>query len=124
MNVLIVSNICCGSMRAKPAHSTVSSHAEPCKSLPGRQTGAGCGTRAIADLDPTLRRWGSHFRTGNAAKRFNPLDSYVWRRLKGFMRKRKGRNLTTGDLTRWDRDSFWSHGFHRLRGMVRYPEAG
>ena len=32
----------------------------------------------IADLNPVLRGWGNYFRTGNAAKRFNQLDSYVW----------------------------------------------
>jgi hypothetical protein len=36
----------------------------------------------IADLNPVLRGWGNYFRTCNAAKRFNQLDSYVWRRLR------------------------------------------
>ena len=31
----------------------------------------------IADLNPVLRGWGNYFRTGNAAQRFNQLDSYV-----------------------------------------------
>ena len=33
----------------------------------------------IADLNPALRGWGNYFRTGNASKRFNQLDGYVWR---------------------------------------------
>jgi hypothetical protein len=43
----------------------------------------------IADLNPVLRGWGEYFRTGNAAKRFNQLDTYgalppSWRvRMKG-----------------------------------------
>ena len=77
----------------------------------------------LGDLNPVLRGWGNYFRTGNAAKRFNQVDSYVWRRLRSFMMKRKGRNLKAGDLERWDRDFFRSHGLHRLRGTVRYPEA-
>jgi group II intron reverse transcriptase/maturase len=77
----------------------------------------------IERLNPVLRGWGQYFRTGNAAKRFNQLDSYVWRRLKSFMKKRKGRNLATNDLATWSRDFFVSHGLHRLRGTVRYPEA-
>ncbi|MGE0705590.1 MAG: group II intron maturase-specific domain-containing protein [Vicinamibacterales bacterium] len=77
----------------------------------------------IADLNPVLRGWGNYFKTGNAAKRFNQLDSYVWRRLQRFMKKRKGRNLAMNDLARWSRDFFWTHGLHRLRGTVRYPEA-
>jgi RNA-directed DNA polymerase len=77
----------------------------------------------IDDLNPIIRGWGQYFRTGNAAKRFNQLDSYVWRRLRGFMTKRKGRHLKVGELGSWDRNFFWAHGLHRLRGTVRYPEA-
>lgn len=49
--------------------------------------------------------------------------SYVWRRLETFLRERKGRHLAAGDLESWNRDFFWNHGLHRLRGTVRYPEA-
>lgn len=77
----------------------------------------------IADLNPVLRGWGGYFRTGNAAQRFNQLDSYVWERLHRFMMKRKGRTLTSGDSAKWDRDFFVNHGLHRLRGTVRYPGA-
>jgi group II intron reverse transcriptase/maturase len=77
----------------------------------------------LGDLNPVLRGWGEYFRTGNAAKRFNQVDSYVWRRLLSFMKRRKGRNLKMGDVECWDRDFFPSHGLHRLRGTVRYPEA-
>ena len=76
----------------------------------------------IADLNPVLRGWGGYFKTGNAAKRFNQLDSYVWRRLRSLRIKRKGRNLQPGDLERWTRESFWNLGLHRLRGTVEYPE--
>jgi group II intron reverse transcriptase/maturase len=76
----------------------------------------------IATLNPILRGWGQYFRTGNAAQRFNQLDSYVWRRLRGLRRKRKDRNLRPGEAERWTRDYFWSLGLHRLRGTVQYPE--
>ena len=33
----------------------------------------------IADLNPVLRGWGNYFRTGNAARKFNQVDTYVWR---------------------------------------------
>jgi len=36
----------------------------------------------IADINPVIRGWGNYFKTGNAAKRFNQLDTYVWHRLK------------------------------------------
>jgi group II intron reverse transcriptase/maturase len=76
----------------------------------------------IADLNPLLRGWGNYFRTGNAAKRFNQLDGYVWQRLRGLRIKRKGRQLEPGESERWTRDYFHSLGLHRLRGTVEYPE--
>jgi hypothetical protein len=76
----------------------------------------------IADLNPVLRGWGNSFRTGNAAKRFNQLDSYVWRRLRALRVERKGRHLRAGEAERWTRDYFHNLGLHRLRGTVRYPE--
>lgn len=75
----------------------------------------------IADLNPVLRGWGNYFRTGNAAKRFNQVDSYVWQRLRTLRVKRKGRNLQPGEAEKWTRDYFHNLGLHRLRGTVRYP---
>lgn len=76
----------------------------------------------IADLNPVLRGWGNYFRTGNAAKRFNQLDGYVWRQLRTLRVKRKGRHLKPGEVKRWTREYFENLGLHRLRGTVRYPE--
>jgi group II intron reverse transcriptase/maturase len=76
----------------------------------------------IGDLNPVLRGWGNYFRTGNAALRFNQLDSFVWRRLRSLRIKRKGRSLKAGEADRWSREYFWNLGLHRLRGTVRYPE--
>ena len=77
----------------------------------------------IADLNPVLRGWSQYFRTGNAAKRFNQLDSYVWRRLVRLRKQRKGRHLRPGEVKRWTRESFHDLGLLRLRGTVRYPES-
>jgi group II intron reverse transcriptase/maturase len=79
--------------------------------------------RVIADLNPVLRGWGEYFRTGNAAQKFNQVDTYVWQRLRSLVRKRKGRHLRPGEIERWTRVSFHALGLHRLRGTVRYPEA-
>jgi len=76
----------------------------------------------IADLNPVLRGWGNYFATGNAARRFNQLDSYVWRRLRDLRVKRQGRNLRPGEAGRLTRAFFHDLGLHRLRGTVRYPE--
>jgi RNA-directed DNA polymerase len=75
----------------------------------------------IAVLNPVLRGWGNYFRTGNAAKKFNQIDSYVLGRLRGLMIKRYGRNLKAGQMSTWTREFFEAHGLYRLRGTVRYP---
>ncbi|WP_437490619.1 group II intron maturase-specific domain-containing protein [Sorangium sp. So ce1014] len=78
----------------------------------------------IRALNPVLRGWGNYFRTGNATSKFNQIDSYVWRRLRDFLKKRKGRNLRAGEVEGWTCDFFVEgHGLHRLRGTVQYPEA-
>jgi len=76
----------------------------------------------VADLNPVLRGWGNYFRTGNAARRFNQLDTYVWQRLRRLRLARKGRNLKPGEVERWTRESFHQLGLVRLRGTVKYPE--
>jgi hypothetical protein len=94
------------------------------KELTGRNRSGVRDIRVVIDdLNPVLRGWGNYFRTGNAARKFNQIDSHVWRRLHDFMVKRKGRNLRAGAAPQWDRDFFWRLGLHRLRGTVQYPEA-
>jgi RNA-directed DNA polymerase len=75
----------------------------------------------IAKINPVLRGWGGYFATGNASTKFNQIDSYVWMRLRTLMRRRKGRNLRAGEMSRWTRSAFHDLGLHRLRGTVRYP---
>jgi group II intron reverse transcriptase/maturase len=77
----------------------------------------------IADLNPILAGWGRYFGTGNAAKHFNQIDTYVYGRLRGMRVKRAGRQLSAGESAKWTRDFFWNLGLHRLRGTVKYPEA-
>src|SRR3970282_1825105 len=66
-----------------------------------RQLGVKDVREVVVRLNPVLRGWGNYFRTGNAARKFNQLDTYVWRRLHRFMVKRKGRNLRAGTADRW-----------------------
>ena len=77
----------------------------------------------IADLNPILRGWGAYFCTGNAAKSFNQIDSYVHDRLRSLHVKRAGRQFNARIGSTWTRDYFWNFGLHRLRGTVKYPEA-
>jgi len=95
------------------------------KGLTGRSRNGVKDVRVlIRDLNPVLRGWGSYFRTGNAAKKFNQVDDYVWKRLRGFLVKRKGRNLRAGEAEGWTSDFFVeAHGLYRLRGTVQYPGA-
>ena len=75
----------------------------------------------IRKLNPVVRGWGNYFRSGNAANKFTQIDAYIWKRLKNFMVKRKGRNLHAGQAAKWNEDFFVALGLHRLRGTVRYP---
>lgn len=77
----------------------------------------------IRDINPVLRGWANYFRTGNAAVKFRQVDRYVEQRLRGFMVKRKGRNLRPGEVSRWTHEFFRKHGLHRLLGTIKYPEA-
>jgi len=77
----------------------------------------------IADLNPILRGWGRYFGTGNAARHFKQVDTYVYERLRSLRVKRAGRQLSAGESEKWTRDFFYSFGLHRLRGTVKYPEA-
>jgi group II intron reverse transcriptase/maturase len=76
----------------------------------------------IAQLNPVLRGWAQYFKSGNAAKRFVQVDTYVWRRLRALRIQRKGRNLRPGEVDGWTDDYFHRLGLVRLRGSVQYPE--
>ena len=73
----------------------------------------------IAQLNPVLRGWGNYFRTGNADRKFNQLDTYVYQRLAGWMSRRGGQR--PGRVEKWSHDRFVGMGLYRLRGTVKYP---
>src|SRR5712692_2640076 len=73
----------------------------------------------IATLNPILRGWGNYFRTGNADRKFNQLDSCVYTRLTRWMVRRGGQR--TGRVEKWSHDRFVGMGLYRLRGTVKYP---
>jgi len=77
----------------------------------------------IAKLNPILRGWGAYFGTGNAARSFNQIDTYVYERLRSLRVKRAGRNLKQRVASKWTREYFRNLGLYRLRGTVKYPEA-
>jgi len=73
----------------------------------------------IATLNPVLRGWGNYFRTGNAERKFNQLDTYVYQRLTRWMSRRGGQR--PGRVEKWSHDRFVGMGLYRLRGTVKYP---
>lgn len=77
----------------------------------------------IASLNPVLRGWGRYFSTGNAARKFGQIDTYVCKRLRRLLRQRKGRYLRAGKAAGWTADYFYALGLYRLQGTVRYPGA-
>jgi group II intron reverse transcriptase/maturase len=94
------------------------------KDLTGRNRSGVKDVRVLVDdLNPVLRGWGNYFRTGNASRQFNHLDTYAWHRLRNFMVRRKGRSLRAGAAQQWDRAFFHRLGLHRLLGTVQSPEA-
>ena len=86
-----------------------------------RRSGGKDVLEIIASLNPVLRGWGNYFRTGNADRKFNSIDGYVYRRLIRWMQRRGGQR----SRYRWDprpRERLHEDmGLHRLRGTVRYP---
>ena len=73
----------------------------------------------IAELNPVLRGWGNYFRTGNADREFNRLDTFVFRRLHRWQIRRGGQRATKRKA--WTCEQFYGMGLHRLQGTVRYP---
>ena len=83
-----------------------------------RQSGSDV-KQIIAKLTPVLRGWGNYFRSGNADRKFNQLDSYVYGRLVRWLYRRGGQRK--GRVEKWTHDRFVSMGLHRLRTTVKYP---
>jgi group II intron reverse transcriptase/maturase len=76
----------------------------------------------IGDLNPVLRGWGNYFCNGNASRKFNQLDEFVYDRLHRFLVRRQGRSLHAVRAAAWTREWLWDLGLHRMRGTIRYPK--
>lgn len=73
----------------------------------------------IAELTPVLRGWGNYFRTGNADREFNKMDSFVYRSLSRWHYRRGGQRRTKRPFLTGDQ--LYGMGLHRLMGTVKYP---
>jgi len=87
----------------------------------GRSNGVKDVRVLIARLNPVLRGWANYFRTGNASRKFNQVDEYVWRRLTLFLARRHGLRHRHGAVARWPSRWFRELGLSRLTGTIRYP---
>ena len=76
----------------------------------------------ITALNPVLRGWGEYFRNGNAARKFNVIDRYVWKRLTIFANRVRGWNGPTR-TNEFDYAWYQRLGVFRLMGLIRYPTA-
>ena len=79
--------------------------------------------RKVVDvLNPRLRGWGSHFRSGNASWKFQQVDRYVNQRLVRLLPHVRGWRRRPFDLAEWTPARFAEElGLHRLVGTIRYP---
>jgi hypothetical protein len=72
----------------------------------------------IAELTPVLRGWGNYFRSGNADREFNQMDSFVTRSLRRWQYRRGGQRPTKRPP--FSCQQLYGMGLHRLQGTVRY----
>lgn len=93
------------------------------KALTDRRRSGMVVSDLIEALNPFLRGWGTHFRTGNASKKFRQFDRYVTWRLKRLLITKRGRNLRAGQADVWTASWFHDQGLHKLLGTIRYPKA-
>jgi RNA-directed DNA polymerase len=85
-----------------------------------RHSGAKDVQEIIHTLNPVLRGWGNYFRTGNADREFNRIDTYVHRRMRRWLWRRGGQR-TRFRAEDWPSERLWGIGLYRLQGTVRYP---
>jgi RNA-directed DNA polymerase len=73
-------------------------------------------------LNPVLRGWGNYFRTGNSARKFAQIDSYVHERLAIFACNKHQLSGRKWD-SRFDGAWFGRLGVHTLQGSINYGSA-
>jgi len=89
------------------------------RELTGKQYSGWKVEQIIAKLTPVLRGWGNYFRTGNADREFNKMDSFVIRSLRRWQFRRGGQRTTK--RAPFTGDQLYGMGLHKLMGTVKYP---
>ena len=72
----------------------------------------------IAELNPVLGGWGNYFRTGNADREFNKMDSFVVQRLRRWQYRRGGQRPTKRPP--FTGTQLYGMGLYELMGTVQY----
>lgn len=72
-----------------------------------------------AELTPVLRGWGNYFRSGNADREFNQMNSFVTKSLRRWQYRRGGQRPTKRPP--FTSQLLYGMGLHRMQGTVRYP---
>lgn len=107
-----------------PGPKTMNKVREKIRELTDRRLRAGMKDIRIVirDLNPVLRGWGNHFRTGNASQKFRMIDRFVHRRLVRLLAKRGGSRPAPFNPKEWPHSRFVAEfGLHKLLGTIRYP---
>ncbi|HTA41870.1 MAG TPA: group II intron reverse transcriptase/maturase [Bryobacteraceae bacterium] len=89
------------------------------RELTGRRHSGWKVEQIIAKLTPVLRGWGNYFRTGNADREFNKMDSFVVKSLRRWQYRRGGQR--TAKRAPFSGDQLYGMGLYRLMGTVKYP---
>jgi RNA-directed DNA polymerase len=89
------------------------------RELTGKQHSGRKVEQIIAKLTPVLRGWGNYFRTGNADREFNKMDSYVVKSLRRWQYRRGGQRPAKREP--FTGDQLYGMGLHKLMGTVKYP---
>jgi len=89
------------------------------RELTGKRQSGKDVKQIIAELNPVLRGWGNYFRTGNADREFNKMDSFVVQSLRRWQHRRGGQRAAKRGQFTWDQ--LRGMGLYRLMGTVKYP---
>jgi len=107
-----------------PSHRAMNAIRSRIRELTGRRRWAGMKDvrDVIAVLNPVLRGWGAYFRTGNASRQFNSLDSFVTSRLVRLIGQREGLSRRPFFLPEWPHTRLVNDfNLYKLLGTIRYP---
>ena len=107
-----------------PSHRAMNAIRSRLRELTDRRRWAGMKDirDVIAVLNPVLRGWCAYFRTGNASKQFNSLDSFVTSRLVRLIAQREGMKRRPFFLRDWPHTRFVNDfTLYKLLGTIRYP---